>query len=70
MYFTEQLMDAFEKPSRESDLNYKISNFLIRQLKNTPASSFKRFTHKSKYLQHNLTGKSKCNGARLRSFQE
>jgi hypothetical protein len=33
-YFTEQLVDAFEKSLRESDLNYKTSSFLIRQLKN------------------------------------
>jgi hypothetical protein len=33
-YFTEQLVGAFGKSLRESDLNYKISSFLIRQLKN------------------------------------
>jgi hypothetical protein len=33
-YFTEQLVDAFEKSLRESDLNYKTLSFLIRQLKN------------------------------------
>jgi hypothetical protein len=34
MHFIEQLVDAFEKSPRKSNLNYKTLSFLIRQLKN------------------------------------
>jgi hypothetical protein len=38
-HFTEQLVGAFEKTPRESDLNYKTLSFLIWQLKSRTGAS-------------------------------
>jgi hypothetical protein len=46
-HFTEHLMDMFEKSPWESDFNYKISSFLIRQLKNMTETSPATIPHHS-----------------------
>jgi hypothetical protein len=64
-YFTEHLMDAFEKSPWESDLNHKFSSLLIRWLKNYTEDHLQRFTQIQR-LQHETRGPRRTRNQRLR----
>jgi hypothetical protein len=58
-HFTEHMVGAFGKPPRECNLNYKTSNFLIRQLKNKTGLHLQQSTQESENSK-TVNGGGKC----------
>jgi hypothetical protein len=57
-YFSEQLVDAFEKSPRESNLNHESSSLFIRWLKRYTNISLQQFIHRNKHKTNQIRPKS------------